>query len=158
MRRKKSTNVGDLKIIVEFKEYAKCFTSSNVGDFSKYKGGMIDFIFKHQHMSLGKKWSLYDNYEPIGANWTSKIVSHFTLSIGMFAFGEFSCLAKGFSNPFLNTWEFVQSDWFLPVFIPHDIDTARGALGMFHVHAPGPGTPLDHKRNPIFQFAKQFTA
>ena len=35
--------------------------------------------------------------------------------------------------------EFVQSDWFLPVFISHDRDTARGALWMFHAHAPGPG-------------------
>ena len=31
---------------------------------------------------------------------------------------------------FLNT--FVQSDWFLPVFISHDIDTAGGAFRMFH--------------------------
>ena len=35
--------------------------------------------------------------------------------------------------------EFVQSDWFLPMFISHDRDTAHGALGMFHSHAPGPG-------------------
>ena len=30
--------------------------------------------------------------------------------------------------------EFVQSDWFLPVFISHYIDTARGAIGMFSPH------------------------
>ena len=27
---------------------------------------------------------------------------------------------------------FVQSDWFLPVFISHDRDTVRGAIGMYH--------------------------
>ena len=34
--------------------------------------------------------------------------------------------------------QFAQSDWFLPVFISHDRNMARGALGMFHTHAPGP--------------------
>lgn len=34
--------------------------------------------------------------------------------------------------------QFVQFDWFLPVFILHDRDRARGSLGMFHTH-PGPG-------------------
>ena len=38
--------------------------------------------------------------------------------------------------------EFVQTDWFLPVFISLDRDMVHGALGIFHVHAPGPG--LNH--------------
>ena len=29
------------------------------------------------------------------------------------------------------------SDWFLPVFISHDIDTVRGSLGMFSPRTPG---------------------
>ena len=31
----------------------------------------------------------------------------------------------------------MQSDWFLPVLISHDIDMVCGVLGMFHAHAPG---------------------
>ena len=36
--------------------------------------------------------------------------------------------------------EFVQSDWFLPMFISHDIDKAGRTLGMV---APGWNDPLE---------------